>query len=270
MPRPAPAPARLRAAARVALVGVVVGVLVAATSVGHATRLPLAPVPLTSLTVAERCAPEVAATAPATPTATVVRLTVPPTCVGTEARLRLVGASGPLAATDAVVVLGSAGSVDVPVPAYAPAGVTGLALTLDGWGVATAWTWTPPATGPAITCWTSDPARPCVATVTVRGGNVWSTGYDLDITVRDVRAGNANNPVEWTIRLDFSSSVYPWVPTGAFGSGVVRQSSCADLPTLTLTGQTGWGEHHTLRRGDVRTVWVQPRNDGAGGLLSCG
>ncbi|NCT92531.1 hypothetical protein GXB85_16465 [Cellulomonas sp. APG4] len=261
---------RPRTVVRTVLAGALVGVLAASAAVGHAARLPLAPASLTSVTVAERCADAIAVTAPATTTATVVRLTVPQECVGSEARLRLVGTAGPLAQDDVVAGLPAAGAVDVPVPAYAPAAVVGVALTLDGWGVVATWTWTPPVAGPAITCWTSDPARPCTATATVRGGNVWSTGYDLDITVRDARTGNANNPVEWTIRIDFSHSRYPWVPTSAFGSGVVRQSSCADLPVLTLAGQTGWGDHHTLRKGDVRSVWVQPRNDGAGGLLSCG
>ncbi|WP_035057483.1 hypothetical protein, partial [Cellulomonas bogoriensis] len=142
---------------------------------------------------------------------------------------------------------------------------TPVAVVVDGWHSGADLVLTDPP--PAVTCSTGDPARPCEATLTVRDG--WATGYNLDLTIRDVRPGNANNPVPWRVTIDFSAADVPFVPTGLEGSGVVVESSCGDLPRVTFSGVTTWGEHHLLRRGDSRTVWLQARDDGSGGILRC-
>jgi hypothetical protein len=140
--------------------------------------------------------------------------------------------------------------------------------TVGGWNLPTTWSYTPP-TSLAATCRTAHPNATCAATVVMRPNPGWTTGYDLDITIRDTRTIGSNSDHPWTIEIDFSSAGYPFVPNAANASGLVRQSTCAALPILTMTGTTGWGEHHLLRRGSVRTVWLQPVSTGSGSLFSC-
>lgn len=212
------------------------------------------------------CPGTLQATTPTTTTgsASTVDVVAPAACAG---RLLTV------AVQDGYVVrqgtgIAAAGSVTIALDGqYTPSTGVVVDATASGWGLATTWAYTPPAV-PAIRCWTSDPLRPCTATVVVRDS--WATGYNLDITIADARTTNANNPVPWTIEIDFSNGTYPFVPNALDGSGVVPgANACGTRPVMTFTGVTNWGEHNVLRRDSVRTVWIQARNDGIGTVLDC-
>lgn len=244
--------------------------VVATATIGSAATLTVNAASISTFTATNPCG----GTAQASPTNWVggsgkytgVELVLPPGCSGT---LQVAVLDGGSLLTTATVPAAS-GTIPIDVgQQYYPAGIT-VVGTLAGWHlpITFAGGGTPPAS--AITCTTDDPTRPCTATVVIRNDNVWAEGYDLDITITDARPGNSNDPSPWTITLDFSDSFYPWVPNALNGSGVVVESSCADLPLLMLSGvTTTWGEYHLLRQDTVRTVWIQPRNDGSGTLLTC-
>lgn len=204
-----------------------------------------------------------------TPTTTMQALTVtvtaPATCAGRQLQVAVNDGVNVRQGTATAPV---SGSVTVTLDgAYTPSTGVAVDATVSGWALATAWSYTPPA-GPAIRCWTNDVFRPCSATVVVR--DQWATGYNLDITITDARTTNANNPVPWTIEIDFGSTAYPFVPNALDGSGVVPgANACGTRPVMTFTGTTTWGDHHLLRRDSVRTVWIQARNDGTGAVLDC-
>lgn len=120
---------------------------------------------------------------------------------------------------------------------------------------------------PAAACSTPDPDLPCTAEV--RMGNVWDAGYDLYVVVRDARTGGSTAMVPWTVTLDFSDAPFPWVPRGVDGSGLVAHTSCTDLPLLTVTGRTDWGQHHQLGPGQTREIWLQAHSDPVGNLVVC-
>ncbi len=233
---------------------------------GSAASLALGSATLTSVAVGHPCPGTLAATTPTTSgSVSTVQLTPPAACAG---RVVAVAVSDGTVVRQGTAVAPASGSVTVALDgAYVPGVATTVAATVDGWSLPTTWSYVPGAR-PAIRCWTSDPTRPCSASVTVR--DAWSSGYNLDITITDTRATNANNPVPWTIEIDFSNSRYPFVPNALEGSGVVpAANACGARPVLTFTGVTTWGEHDTLRHGTQRTVWIQARNDGSGAVLDC-
>lgn len=197
---------------------------------------------------------------------TAVSVPVPAACAGR--RVGVVLLDGATVVASGTVASATSPTTTVPVGAYAASAGLDARVVVDGWEVGADWRFTPPS-GPAITCTTSDPARPCTATVTVRNNHVWSWGYDLDIVVSDARTSPGNNGVAWTVELDFSNAAYPWVPNGVDGWSVLAGSTCADLPLLTLTGRPDHGNHE-LRRGTQVAFSIQPHNNGTGNLLACG
>lgn len=255
-------------------VTLVLGIL-ATASVGHAAVLSVDGGWLTALSLTGRCSAATVALTHGTITtgdATDVVLTIPAGCHGAPGMLHLEGVSG--AADVAFVLPASGATASIPIPGgYAAVSVTGVALTLGTWGMATSWTYTAPPAGawPTITCTTTDNfARPCTATAVPRSNPGWLDGYDIDITITDARTGHANNPVAWTVVLDFTNA--PFLPKAFNASGLVVGSTCADLAaakTLTATGVTTWSEHDVLRLGESRTVWLQGLRTGSGSLLTC-
>lgn len=234
------------------------GASAASLTVGGAT--------ITAVTVAHPCPGTLAATTPSTTgSVSTVQVTPPAACAG---RTVAVAVSDGTVVRQGTALAPASGSVTVALDgAYVPGVATTVAATVDGWSLPTTWSYVP-GVRPAIRCWTSDPARPCSASVTVR--DAWSSGYNLDITITDTRATNANNPVPWTIEIDFSNARYPFVPNALEGSGVVpAANACGARPVMTFTGVTTWGEHNMLRRDTQRTVWIQARNDGSGAILDC-
>ncbi|MGJ0223633.1 hypothetical protein ACQUZK_09560, partial [Streptococcus pyogenes] len=109
------------------------------------------------------CADGATATAPvATTTAqTQVRLTVPADCVGRTVQATVVDAAG-VPHSSAPTVL-TAVTQDVAVGAYTAAATMQVGAAVDGWGLATTWSWTPPRL--PVTCRIpSNPAQTCTAT----------------------------------------------------------------------------------------------------------
>ena len=249
-------------AALVAAAAVVTGVVVA-----QAARLDVDAGQVSTIDVGHPC-PGTAVVLPtggSGPSYTAVSIAVPEACAGRPVGVVLLDGTTMLAS--GTVSAATSPTTTVPVTTYQAPAVTEARAVVDGWEVDAEWSFSPPA-GPAITCWTTDPARPCEATVVVRNNHVWSWGYDLDIVVRDART-NGNNPVTWTVQLDFTNAAYPWVPNGVDGWSVLAGSACADLPLLTLTGRPDH-YNHELRRGTQVSFSIQPHNNGTGNLLACG
>lgn len=139
------------------LLALLVLVLVGSATVGNAATLTILGGDLGVFRPAGRCSTGVVQATAGTVSggsSTSVLLTFPDACRGLSGQLRLEGAAGPLATTDAVVSLPATGtSVTVQVPSYAAADVRSVALTLGTWGMATSWGWAPPAppgTGPVV------------------------------------------------------------------------------------------------------------------------
>ncbi len=249
-----------------AAIGLVV--VLATASYASAAHLDLRGASLTTTSAGHPCPGTLAATTPTTPTPTTavstVTVTAPAACAGRTLHIA-VNSGGTV--VEGTAQAPASGSVIVHLDgSYVPTASTTVAATVSSWGLPTTWSYTPPNV-PAIRCYTGDVARPCAATVVVRDS--WATGYNLDITITDTRA-NGNNPVPWTIELDFSNATFPFVPNALDGSGVVpAANACQSNPVMTFTGVTNWGEHHMLRRDSTRTVWIQARNDGMGAVLDC-
>jgi peptidyl-tRNA hydrolase len=258
---------RARVTAVAASVLIAASALLSGVGAASAARLEVAAADLAVRSVDRSCTGTVAATAPTGATATAVLLTVPAACAGLPVTVVVRRGATVVAAGTATAVAG--GPTSVTVPSYAPSPSLTAASTVDGWVMDTTWSYTPPSAGPAITCTTSNPDRPCSATVTLRNDHVWDWGYDLDIEVRDARTSPANNPVTWTVEIDFSNASYPWVPNGVDGWSVLATTGCSDLPVLRLTGRPDH-YNHELRNGTVVTFSIQPHSNGAGNLLACG
>ncbi|MCL3861511.1 hypothetical protein [Actinotalea sp. K2] len=256
-----------------ALTLLVVTLLMSAT-VGQAASLGVRAGSLDTFSLTGRCTDQVVAVragAVSAGSASSVVLTVPAGCHGLSGTLRLVGAAGALAGTDSIFTLPSTGAeVTIAVPGYVAADVVRVALLVGGWGLPTAWSHTPtsPPTAPAISCTTSDPSRPCTAEVTRL--DAWSGAYNVYVKVADARATNANNPVTWTVTMNFADPTYPFVPKAMDSDGgVVATSTCAQMPLLTLGGTTAWWDFDELRKSTVRSFYLQARPAGSGNLITC-
>lgn len=242
-------------------------VLLALATAGFASAASLGiTAQLGTFSAAHPCPGTLAATTPSTLTPVqTVTVTAPAACAG---RTLTVAVRDGVNLRQGSAVAPTSGSVTVSLDGtYMPSASVLVNATVSGWVLPATWSYTPPSV-PAIRCYTSDPLRPCSATVVVR--DQWATGYNLDITITDTRTTNANNPVPWTIEIDFRNATYPFVPNALDGSGVVpAANACTTSPVMTFTGVTTWGEHNVLRRGSVRSVWIQARNDGTGAVLDC-
>lgn len=249
-------------AALVAAAAVVTGVVVA-----QAARLDVDAGQVSTIDGGHPCpdAVEVTPTSGSGTSFTAVSVPVPAACAGRPVGVVLL--NGTTVVASGTVTSATSPTTTVPVGVYTAAAGLAARVVVDGWVVDADWSFAP--SGPAIRCWTTDTARPCTATVTVRNNHVWSWGYDLDIVVSDARTSPGNNGVAWTVELDFSNAAYPWVPNGVDGWSVLAGSTCADLPLLTLTGRPDHGNHE-LRRGTQVAFSIQPNNNGTGNLLACG
>lgn len=180
------------AVALVALAALAAGALHPAS----AARLPLTGARLTTAAAAPCATGTLAAAAPGTArTATQVVLSdVPAACRGRAATVRLYAADGtPLAAADTTVTLAAAASSTVTVPAYAPARVAGVAVTVGTWALPARWAAAAGGTGPVTPgpgttlgelTWSqlaSSGTQACVTVpVTAAAGAVWRVDLHLD------------------------------------------------------------------------------------------
>ncbi len=253
------------------LVALLLAVAVVGTAtLGSAATLTVNAASISTFTVTHPC-PGNATAVPAGASGTQftgVTVTLPSTaCNGRVVHVTVLNGTTVVRQGQATVV-GATATVAGMAAYTAQSGYT-VRATVSGWNLPTTWSYTPPPVSLVATCRTTHPNATCAADVVLRPNPGWTTGYDLDITIRDTRTIGNSNAYAWTIEIDFSSLGYPFVPTAANATGLVRQSTCAARPVLTMTGVTGWGEHHLLRRGDSRTVWLQPLSTGTGSLFTC-
>ena len=256
------------------VVAVLGALVVAGLSTASAATLPLATSGLTTLTAADRCAPDLAVEAGTATSGTASSVTireVPADCAGKQVRLRLLGASGPLATADAVATLPAAGATaTIPVAAYTPSAVRGVALTVDGWGLAP--TWSAPMPGIACTV-PGNPSASC--DVKVVASHEWGSGESRTYLRRFEVSTTSTTPVAWRLTLNLSdTTLFPFVAAGLSdqqgGLVKVSASACSDPARLvTVKGTTNWGSYHTVVAGEPRTLEVQGFAAAAGNLLAC-
>lgn len=251
--------------------------------VGQAASLDVRTASLHALDRADRCA-DGRVTVTAGPvsggSATGLEVDVPAGCHGIAGMLHLAGVAG---ATDVPFTFPTSGATaTVPVPGdFPPDAVTGVAMTLGGWGVPTSWSYTPPATGPAMSCRPVDPAVDATCTVVISGFNDWGSGYRLDFSV----ATTSVAAFEWEVRLDLSVTGevqpggqvlfpgYPvpaggwygaWYPTGFSQSNLCAVSTGEDLPVLRLRGPYGWNGTVSASS-PARNMGIQAESSGGAG-----
>ena len=134
---------RRRTLALAALGLVVLAVVVLALRPASAARLPLTGAQIMTARAAPCSAASIGAAAGGTGTGStqVVLTGVPEGCRGRAATVRLFAADGTaLAAADTAVTLAATTSTTVTVPAYTPARVGGVAVTVGTWSLPTTWT----------------------------------------------------------------------------------------------------------------------------------
>ncbi|WP_066585453.1 hypothetical protein [Cellulomonas timonensis] len=259
-------------------VAVIGALLIAGLSTASAATLPLSGIRLSTLTVAERCAPELPVESGPTTGGTATSVTirqVPADCGGKSVRLRLLGASGPLAPADAVATLPAAGATaTIPVAAFTPSAVRGVALTVDGWGVTPAWSAPTPTPVPGIACTVpGNPAATCDVKVT--SSHEWGSGASRTYLRRFEVSTTSTKPVTWQLTLNLSdTTLFPFVAAGLSdqqgGLVKVSASACSDVPRLvTVKGTESWGSYHTVVAGEARSLEVQGFASAGGNLLSC-
>jgi hypothetical protein len=213
-------------------------------------------------TTSARCAPGPVALRPGTVTsgsATTVVVSIPSGCHGAAGLLRLTGASGALATVDTAFALPASGAEHtVTVPAYVASAVTGAALTLNTWGTAVAWSYTPAT--PPIWCAPTSGSTPCSAAITQRTTPAGVLYYDVVVTT------TSTSSVRWEVTFDFSHPFYGGGPVrlgnsdlDAYWDGArtwdgttwvndaTRSSSCTELPLLSVRGLSNGGGGNNFR-----------------------
>lgn len=260
------------------VVAVLGALVVAGLSTASAATLPLATSRLTTLTAADRCAPDLAVEAGTATSGTASSVTireVPADCAGKTVRLRLIGASGALATTDAVATLPAAGATaTIPVAAYTPSAVRSVALTVDGWGVTPTWSAPTPTPVPGIACTVpGDPSATCEVKVT--SSAEWGSGASRTYLRRFEVSTTSTTPVTWQLTFNLSdTTVFPFLAAGLSdqqgGLVKVSASACSDANRLvTVKGTTSWGSYHTVVAGETRSLEVQGFASAGGNLLAC-
>lgn len=179
---------------RRAVLAVVAVTALAAMGVAQAAGLDVSAGSITPFEPATACTAETVEVAPGDVdrrgVAESVVVVVPEDCAGVPGRLSLVEAAG----AREVTLTATAGPTTVAVDPYPAGDVAGTALVLAGWGVPTAWSYTPvpllpvyPGNDVTITSeprWTVDGPEPVQACVAV------------DVTT------DSPTPVEWRVELD--------------------------------------------------------------------
>ena len=269
-----------RRAAAVALCLAVVVVLAPALRPAAAAQLSLRPVSLTSVSIAERCTPAVAAAngSVAGGRATTVLLTGLGTgCGGHVVALTLFGAGG-VALTSATTTLpaGAAGTGTVIVPAYTPADVSGAAMTVGTWGVPAAWTYTPPAVVPTVSCAVlNDPTGGATCVTSNLRVEAWGypqlNTYNMYVTVESP----STTGVEWQIVINLADPALKLTANVMDSNNAVMLApgwTCAARPMLVLRGQADPGTKY-VGNGRTVTVWIQgkasPAPTTGGNLFNC-
>ncbi|WP_182113068.1 MULTISPECIES: hypothetical protein [unclassified Actinotalea] len=232
---------------RFAVVVVLLVAVLGSATLGSASSLTVRGGVIDAFTASRPCGDGAGATVsdPAATTQTRVRLTVPADCVGRRLQLTLVDASG--AAKHAASVVLAAQVQDVVVPAYQPSAGVRVHATVDGWNLATTWTYAPP-----VTCRIVDnPAATCTAVVTEVADRSWFAdpkrrSFTVVVTSPSTPGG------AWELVYDLAHPVFGGTPEVLWGpSNVAAQTGCAQRPTFVLRGT---GNIRTVSAGQQRSV----------------
>lgn len=279
-PLTAATPMSRRRAVAVALCLAVVVLLGCALRPAAAAQLPLRQAAMTSVSIAERCAPAVTATNGTVTSgrATTVLLTgLGSGCGGRVVAVTLFGARGAaLTSVTTTLPASTTGSATVIVPAYSPADVSGAAMTVGTWGVPASWTYAPPPVVPTVSCAVlNDPSgrTTCEATnllVEAWGGPPLTT-YNAYVTVSSTSARD----VEWQITINLADPVLKLNANVMDSNNAVQLApgwTCAARPMLVLRGQENPGTKY-VGNGRTVTVWMQgkasPVPTTGGSLFNC-
>ena len=269
---------RFRAAA-VAVLVVLVVLLGVALRPGAAAHLPVHPVSMTSLSLAERCTQAVATNTEATAgqATSVVVTGLGAECGGLDLDLTLYGQGGTaLTSVTTTLAADASDSATVSVPAYAPADVAGAAVTIGTWGVPATWTHTPSVPLPLVTCTVlNDPTgtKTCEATdVRIDSwGYPTPNNYNLYATVR---SPSATADVEWQVTINLAGSELPFTANHADSNNAVALApgwGCSSMPTLELRGQSGPDTQFVGGEKTV-TIWLHGKystTPATGNLFTC-
>lgn len=210
---------------RIALAVVLLLALVSTASMGSAASLTVRGGVIDTFTSTRPCADGATATAATAGTAaqTQVRLTVPPTCVGRSVQVTVVDAAG-VARSSAAVPM-TTGTQSITVGAYTATPTLQVRATVDGWNLATSWSWTPPT--PHVWCTaTTGPGTTCSASLTLRTTAEGVRYWDVVVTTTSA------SYVRWEVSID---TAHPF-----FGGLVPTRLGNSDLDTYN-DGQTTWG-----------------------------
>ncbi|MBX9245788.1 hypothetical protein ICW40_13350 [Actinotalea ferrariae] len=227
---------------RIALAVVLLIALIGSASMGSAASLTVRGGVIDTFTNARPCADGATATGPSTTTATqtAVRLTVPADCVGKTVQVTIVDAAG--VPHSSAPTLMTTVTRDIPV-AGGYTGTSNLVVraTVDGWNLATTWSYTPPL--PMASCRIVATNAPCTATVTLdrRSSGFFGTFSYYDVTVSPTNQG------QWEVTFNLDHPGYGSVPT-RLGNSIldndvqvtrVGAASCTTPPRLTVRPSAG-------------------------------
>ena len=250
-------------------------------SPGAAARLPLEPANFTSVSVADRCTESVQATHETAATGKVTTVTLSglgAACDGRELELTLYGAHGEaLTSGRAPVATGNGESMGVTVPAYTPAEVAGIAVTVGSWGVPATWSYTFPAEKPLAECTVlNDPTG--AKTCEVKDIRVDAWGYpDIDSynLYATVESPSGDQDVEWELEINLADPEFKVLANLAVSNNDVTLSpgwTCSSMPMLKLRGRDEVNSRY-IGGGKTVTVWVQGKSvsdqAGGGNLFNC-
>lgn len=210
---------------RIALAVVVLLVALGAVSGASASSLSVQGGVIQPLGAGRPCPDGATATAPvATTTAqTQVRLTVPAGCVGRTVQATVVDAAG-VPHSSAPTVL-TAVTQDVTVGAYTAAATMQVGAVVDGWGLATTWSWTPPS---YIWCTVLTPGSTatCSAAITKRTTGAGVPYWDVVVST------TSPTPVRWEVGFDLTNPYY----------GTVTRLGNSDLDGYDDDWIYSWGD----------------------------
>jgi hypothetical protein len=208
-----------------------------------------------------------------------VSITIPSGCAGREVVVTVV--DGTTVQGTGSWTVAASGATTVPVGSYTAASNLTVQAVVDGWGLPTTWSFTPPATGP-VTCavtgvvvwyngpggaWTRrvDPAtgQTCTARLVSASTPSQYNPYS-DFTVEVTTTGPGD--VQWELTVDFADPHFGFSPRGIDSwANFHVTSTCGDRPLVTIAGDEPY--HDTVA--SSRTISGRAYTGAGGGVLSC-
>lgn len=138
---------------------------------------------------------------------------------------------------------------------FTPTSSQKVYVTVGGWPIPGTWTYSNPSTAPLVTCIAlNNPSLTCSATLSRL--DKWGTPYSDYNAYFTVSSPSTTANVQWQITINLASSSLPFVARSMRNNNASQLGAgwtCAQLPTLVLTGQAGPG---TALVGGNKTVDV--------------